>query len=538
MGYFTTTQVFLDFPSTVDEKECLKIDKFLLLLDKSGVDSIIEKSIKNNTANGGRPNVNYYKLFATILFAFAFSKATVREIETLCRYDLRYRYLMMNECPSYSTISKFISKVIYDNQKEIFKLITKQIFKEMEIVPGTIYIDGTKIEANANKYKFVWKPLTFHKRLTFNCSEIILKYGLIPNFETPELISSSTVAYAITHLEKMENLDDNKKDCAKKALSHILTKVLEYETKEAICGVNRNSFYKTDIDATAMALKSDYYSGLGTNMHAAYNVQISVSKGVITSYHCSQSRADIHEFIDVLENFYYNFNIYPNNVCADAGYGSFLNYKYMKDRGIVSYVKHQSWEGNASGRYPDSYRINKNNEFQCLGGAIGKEVVLPNRHPKKANSIFIKFDGCNYCSFRLHCKRFMKNVDDNFKIFEVVKEFQILKQESEDNLLSVKGIEMRVNRSIQVEGVFGNIKQNLNYTRFRRRGLTNISSEIMLYLLGVSIRKLFTFYESRKVNNYWKAPSNLVPETFAKPSAKRLSKKSAKQREINIIKHT
>ena len=71
-------------------------------------------------------------------------------------------------------------------------------------------------------------------------------------------------------------------------LSQYLMKSLEYEEKETICGENRNSYYKTDHDATAMCLKDDYYSGLGSNMHAAYNTQILVSNGFIVSDYDSQ----------------------------------------------------------------------------------------------------------------------------------------------------------------------------------------------------------------------------------------------------------
>ena len=103
-----------------------------------------------------------------------------------------------------------------------------------------------------------------------------------------------------------------------------------------------------------------------------------------------------------------------------------------------------------------------------------------------------------------------------------------LKQETENNLLSKEGIEIRVNRSIQAEGVYGDLKQNYLFTRFRRRGMEEVTSEIMLHLLGYATRKLFRFFETNKKCNFWSAPSNLIPEQFKKPSAKRLAKKGSK----------
>lgn len=122
----------------------------------------------------------------------------------------------------------------------------------------------------------------------------------------------------------------------------------------------------------------------------------------------------------------------------------------------------------------------------------------------------------------------MKTQNEDFKIFEVVKELQFYKQEATKNLLSTKGIEIRVNRSIQVEGVFGIVKQDYKRNRFNRRGKNKISTEVMLYFLGLNIAKLFRYYETGKLNKYWESPENLSPQEIKKPSAKRLNKKGLK----------
>ena len=167
---------------------------------------------------------------------------------------------------------------------------------------------------------------------------------MIDNYNDESLIKSSTVAMAITHLNnKKESFESKKYNDNCKALSSILTKVLDYEEKEKICGPNRKSYYKTDHDATAMCLKSDYYSGLGSNMHAAYNVQILVIKGITLAYYVSCSRADIDDFIPILESFKTIYSVFPKRVCADAGYGSLENYSYLKRNNIENYVKYFSW---------------------------------------------------------------------------------------------------------------------------------------------------------------------------------------------------
>ena len=528
MPYFNTGKTFL-FPSfDLDEKERDKIDRFLQLLDNSNIDSIIVQYINNLGSSGGRPNVNYFKLFATILYGFAFGYETLRSIEEACRFDLRFIYLMEQVRPSYTTICAFINKIIVPNEERIFSLINKQIAKEMNMSFTDAFIDGSKFEANANKYKFVWKPTTFHKRISMTINDIIKKNDLILNYTDEELIRSSTVAIALSNLEKRkENLDNKIYKNLSKTLLAILSKILEYEEKERICGPNRKSYYKTDHDATAMCLKEDYYSGLGSNMHAAYNTQILVIKGFVFSYYVSQSRADMNDFIPVIERFYRMYETFPKNICADAGYGSLINYRYLKNNGIGNFVKDQSWEGNLTGTRPNQYRYN-NHKIVCLNGNTGYPIDLKNRHPKKSGSVFYKVNGCNSCLFMPYCKQYMTDISKDEKIFEVIEEFQMLKQEAEDNLLSRKGIEIRVNRSIQVEGVFGIAKQNHGYDRTRRRGLNNVSAENMLTLLGLNIKKLFRHYEGKLSDRFWVAPDDLEPQKFAKPSWKKLSKKGIK----------
>ena len=529
MPYFNTEKVFLVPSLDLEVKEQEKMKRFLTLLDNSGVGKVIDKYIKNNTPSGGRPGYDYYRLFATILYGFAFDRYTLRELEDACRFDLRYIYLMEQETPRYTKFCEFINKVIVPNEEEIFSLINLEIQKETGIEFEDAFIDGTKYEANANKYKFVWKPIKHHKNLSIKIGNIIKEYNLIANYNDEVMIKSSTVAYAISHLkEKEKEFDAITFYKINKTLSALLDKVMEYEEKEEICGPNRKSYYKTDHDATAMALKADYYSGLGSNMHAAYNIQLLVIMGYIFSYHISQERTDINVFIDVIDRFFRLYSYFPKRICADAGYGSLDNYRYLEINGIENYVKHQSWEGNKSGKNPDCYHLNDDDTITCLNGFVGYEVKIENRHPRKKEAIFYRVDGCSSCLWMPFCKKYMRHQDEDFKIFEVVKDLERYKYKAQENLCSPKGIEIRVNRSIQVEGVFGITKQDYGYTRTRRRGIEKVSTEIMLNSLGLNIAKIFRYFETGKLNSFWKAPDNLEPEEFKKPNRKRLVKKGNK----------
>lgn len=536
-NYITKSNFLVDCYASIAE-QAEKIDKFIDLLEDSGVFEFIKENtnISDNIEQGGRPRYSPYRLLTLISYNFAFGNGKLRDIEERCKYDLRCMYIMNNKAPTHMTICSFINEYILPNQAEIFLIITNTIFKFCSIKMDKMYIDGSKFEANANKYKFVWKPTTYHIRLSDKVRLLLKKYDIMRGISSEGIIDSKIIANKVIELHKYfhnNNIDlelkINKVYCKDYyMLLNYFDKSLEYEEKERICGPNRSSYYKTDYDATAMCLKEDYYSGLGSNMHAAYNTQIAVCYGFITTYLVTQSRTDLYDFITLLKQHFNLYNLYPISICADSGYGSLDNYKFLDKNNIKNFVKYSTWEGNVSGKRPSQYKINNDDAITCLNGNVGYVDSDTSRHHKKANSTFYKIDGCNDCDFSLFCKRFMKDKTENFKIFEVSSELQKFIQQAEDNLLSVEGIEMRVNRSAQVEGAFGIIKQNINYDRFRRRKLLNVSAEFMLVCLGYNIRKLFKHFDSNLKFDYWKAPVDLKPETFKKPSAKRLCNSASK----------
>lgn len=395
---------------------------------------------------------------------------------------------------------------------------------------GTCYIDGTKIEADANRYKFVWKPTRWHERLDGKARNLLSIMGLADDLPAEGLLPSSLV---VRKLEEARKLSDGSQPWIGKLdnLTSYLLKMIEYEEKERICGPYRNSYYKTDHDATAMCLKQDYYSGLGSSMHAAYSAQFITSHGFIVTYLVSQDRSDMYVFARTVDAFHSMYGMHPKRICADSGYGCTENWRYCHDHGIKGFIKYNSWAGERSGRNPAIYELEENGAITCLGGRKGYITQIPSRHPKRKGAVFYRVDGCTGCAFMPYCRRFMNERTGSFKIFEVSPEYQRYKQEARDMLLSVEGIEMRVNRSIQAEGSFGGLKQDMAYTRLRRTSLEKASLEIMLSCLGFNIRKYMRFIVKQTGFKEWKAPEGTKPEAFKKPSAKRLANRAAKVRQ-------
>ena len=175
MNYFTTKRTLFLVPSSKCCEEFEKIDKFLEILEISQVSKIINNVYKNDkTTIVGRKGYNPFNMFATIIYCFSKFKSSVRELESLCVFDLRVNYIMEQQAPSYKTFSEFINTYIVPYQYEIFSVITKTIIKEFNVNISDQYVDGTKIEANANKYKFVWKPTTYHKKLDVKIKDLLI----------------------------------------------------------------------------------------------------------------------------------------------------------------------------------------------------------------------------------------------------------------------------------------------------------------------------------------------------------------------------
>ena len=165
MEYFTTKRPIFLVPSDKYNGEFDKIDNFLIFLEESGVWKIIKSVKLNRSECKGRKGYDPYKLLAAIVYCSAKFKASLRDIEDKCIYDVRVLYIMEGKIPDHSTIGDFINNYIVPYQFEIFTTIVKHIIKKLNLIIEDAYIDGSKFEANANKYKFVWKPTKYHQKL-------------------------------------------------------------------------------------------------------------------------------------------------------------------------------------------------------------------------------------------------------------------------------------------------------------------------------------------------------------------------------------
>ncbi len=222
--------------------------------------------------------------------------------------NLRFMYLMDHETPSYRTFGYFINEILGDSIEEIFNDINKNIFEAEGVDLQHLYIDGSKFEANANKYSWVWKKATeksryrLYDKITILFQEIneeLAYYGIKLNINTeyaPEYIKEaadkyaefwqldeSTFVYGRGHRKSMQQRHYEK-------LTEYAEKLEEYVEKMQICGEARNSYSKTDHSATFMRIKTDYMGN--DQLLPAYNVQIGVADEYIAVVDVNQYRSD------------------------------------------------------------------------------------------------------------------------------------------------------------------------------------------------------------------------------------------------------
>lgn len=216
----------------------------------------------------------------------------------------------------------------------------------------------------------------------------------------------------------------------------------------------------------------------------------------------SQKTNDLHTLKPFLEQIESSYPKAVKNVVADAGYESAENYSYLHEKDYISYIKPSNYE--ISKKKKTREDISKRENMLYLAEKdvyvckAGKYLVRAKDHKKTSSSGFedilrryVCYE-CEHCEHTKECIRFSKSLNPKQKSIKFSPLFERYRNQSRDNILTDEGIDHRINRSIQAEGAFAKIKDGLGYTRFRRRGMKKVVSDIVLVSLGLNINKLFS----------------------------------------------
>jgi transposase len=462
------------------------------------------------SSKGRNPVVPPVIMLKILLYSYMQRVYSSREIEDRCRRDINFMWLLRGyPAPDHNTIARFRTGRLKDRLEPIFVQFIEKLKDNGEISFENVFIDGTKIEANANKYSFVWKKSTdrFEARLPDKTKELLSdineEYGTAffldekdANLEVLRYVSVFLMAKKERdHIGFVSGIG-----CRKTPLQKFMERALEIlEKKEKYQDyqkefVNRNSFSKTDRDATFMHMKEDHMRN--SQLKPGYNMQIGVENGYVVGLDISEERSDVYTLIPMLKRLEKNFphDRFLNIVC-DAGYESEENYHYLANNNYISYLKPANYEKQKTksfkqwvGRVENMTYDKEHDEYICAKGRRLKPVLCKidtRRRSKFERKLTIyECENCNRCGFK-KCKKSEGN-----KRMSVSKEFVSHREESFSNITSELGILLRVNRSIQVEGAFGMLKEDYGFRRFLTRGKENVFIETMLMCFSYNINKL------------------------------------------------
>lgn len=435
---------------------------------------------------------------------------SVREIEKLCKTDIRFMWLLQEEkAPSFMTINNFMNQSLIGSIEDIFNEINSYIFEKGQVDLEHIYIDGTKITANANKYSWVWKKSSIkHRQNVFKKITALLEEmnnTLIYQGVKFEIRTEYAIEYMEQITEQYIKLTGIKPEAIIRGRGHRKTvaqrnydrllehteKLKKYAKHIRICGDKRNSYSKTDNDATFMRMKRDYMGN--DQLLPGYNIQLGICDEYIAVSDVKQYASDMDCFQPLIEKFNSIYGKYPKYPVADAGYGSFNNYLYCEEHGMEKYMKFTMFEKESKDeKYRDNpYRavnfpINENGKPVYPNG---KEFNYLYSKPVKGNKYgrteeYYQCEDCANCTLKENCCKCKGN-----RIVRLNEGLTGFHQEVLHNLNSTKGALLRMNRSIQAEGAYGTIKWNRAYTRARIRGLKGLIFEISMISCGFNLHK-------------------------------------------------
>lgn len=457
------------------------------------------------SVKGRKPAVDPIAFLKVLLFCYSEGIYSSRKIQDFCTYDTRAHYLLQGtKAPDHTTINRF-RNLVASSSSDLLKQFVEMLIKEGHVDLKNLYIDGTKIEAVSNRYTFVWKKTVenYQKKLTAQ----IVKALQLPENSTLEFV----VASAKRQFKHTRNLcRDNqvvfvygsgkRKDPLQREyeyLKNVIETFEKYDTQLKIMG-DRNSYSKTDHDATFMRMKEDHM--MNGQLKPAYNIQLASSGGFIIGVMGSQRSNDMHTMKPFLEQLLPKYGNNLRNIVADAGYESVENYSFLRESGLSAFIKPSNYETEKKrkakldiGKRENMTYLEDEDVYVCKMGKRLKRLkdgtkIYPSGYRDTIRSY--RCYECTDCPWNIACTKSKQAEGSYAKNFKYSPAFERYRQESYLNLTTDEGINQRLNRSIQAEGMFSKLKDGLRYDRFRHKGMKKIEFDLTLMAVGINLNKL------------------------------------------------
>ena len=512
----------------------------------------------------GKHGFNPIMKYGVLTYAAMRGIRGIDRIVELCERDLAFIWLTQGEKPKRDAFYDFINnKLTSEILDDLNYQLLRRLKKEGLITLESLFIDGTKLEANANRYTFVWRgTLNYHlvglldtidalyhrynvllsengydEKYRFGNAQMFIIEGVdkvrevieknrkrklakhkklsnnsiieIDNCSPLDMLKLQKNLFTIADGEgiKFVNGKGKRKSEIQQLYEEIEVagnKLMEYKESFEIMGKDRNSYSKTDLEATFMRMKDDHM--MNGQLKPAYNVQIAVENYFIVHAYVSNDRTDYNTLIPVIKKHINAFGKVPKEVTADSGYCSEKNLLFLKEHNIESYIKLQDHEQRKTRAYKENIGKYYNMTTQIFEDEHyyichdGRELRHIRTEEKEMDGYTqtVEVYGCADCSGCAHKAKCLYKYNpetdaDKNKIMKINEQREEIRAASHANIESEKGILNRQIRSIQTEGHFGDIKENENFRRFNHRSSDKVYKEFMLYAIGRNINKYHRF---------------------------------------------
>ena len=467
-------------------------------------------------------------LLKIVLYSYMNGDYSSRSMELNCKRDINFMFLLEgHSAPDHATLARFRSIHFAPCSKRILAEVSNLLFDLGEISGETIFIDGTKIEANANKYTFVWK-----KAVTKNQAKLLIK--LADFVAECEQLYDIKIVYGdtvkIKHLKKLRKklYALKEKECITfvhgigkrktplqksiEVLEEYLSKLKEYTQKIHICG-ERNSYSKTDNDATFMRMKED---AMGNGqLKPAFNLQHGVDSEYITWLTIGPQPTDTTTLIPFLKEAEEHLKFKYKNITADAGYESEENYLFLEENEQIAFIKPANYEISKTKQYKnDTGKIENMDYDEIFDFYIcknNKKLTVDHVKHRKSKTGYVsektiyKCEDCAGCPYKKECikgNNCKTPLEERTKVLQVSKTFIKYRKEDLERIVSDEGALYRMNRSIQAEGSFGDLKQDMQFRRYLSKGTSNVLAESILLAIARNINKLHNKIQNEKTGTH------------------------------------
>ena len=438
-------------------------------------------------------------MFEVLVHGYLCGIYSSRLLEEACRKRVDFMWLLGDErVPDHSTLSRF-RKRFAPEIEDLFYQYARYLDGLGETDHGTVFIDGTKLESRAGKYSFCWR-----KSVEKQLGKLREKTGCKTLKQAKKKLGQMSLCVEFVSGKGKRKSPEQREY---EAFAELCRRWEGYDHSLCVMGQSRNSYSKTDPDATFMRMKEDHMRN--GQLKPAYNVQIAVNSEYITGVGVFSNRTDYGTLIPFLRGLEHHHEARYEEITADAGYERLENYLYLESTGQMSFIKPQNHEQVKKASFKRQIgrieNMNYDEADDCYICAAGRKLSLRREcsslvHGKIMTTAYYRCESCTDCEYRAQCCQ-AQDMNEP-KELKLKRELWEKRAVSEANITTERGAYLRLCRSIQVEGAFALLKNDFGFRRFLTRGKRNVHTELYLLCLAFNVKKYWMKRENGRLKTH------------------------------------